>query len=137
MTLFCFWCLDYVLGWTSPFANASFFTFTLQKPEFVNYLKYLLYWKKPEYVKFLRYPQCIYMLELLQYKQFRAEIVNTPCAKFIEDQMLLHWQYYTRKRVRMQQAMMESIRQRHELSNTAVSGSSSVQTANLPVKTEH
>ena len=82
----------------------------------MNYLKYLLYWKQPEYVKYLRYPQCIHMLELLQYEKFRGELVNTPCAKFIEDQMLLHWQYYTRKRIRMQQSLLEAIRQRKEQS---------------------
>ena len=79
----------------------------------MNYLEYLRYWKKPEYVKYNKYPQCIYMLELLQYEQFRTELVNTPCAKFIEDQMLLQWQYYIRKRIRLQQLLMESIRQRN------------------------
>lgn len=52
------------------------------------------------------------MLELLQYEQFRSKLVNTPCAKFIEDQMLLHWQHYTRKRIRVQQNLMEAIRRR-------------------------
>lgn len=83
----------------------------------MNYLKYLLYWKEPRYVKYLRYPQCLHMLELLQYESFRNELVNTPCAKYIEDQMLLHWQYYTRKRVRLQQALMESIRERSQKDN--------------------
>ena len=87
----------------------------------MNYLKYLLYWKQPEYVKYLRYPQCIHMLELLQYEQFRTELVNTPCAKFIEDQMLLHWRFYTRKRIRMQQQLLEAIRQRKEQAQQAVS----------------
>ena len=54
------------------------------------------------------------MLELLQYEQFRTELVNTPCAKFIEDQMLLHWRFYTRKRIRMQQQLLEAIRQRKD-----------------------
>lgn len=58
------------------------------------------------------------MLELLQYKQFRDELVNTPCAKFIEDQMLLHWQYYTRKRVRLQESMMNDVRQRQQSKST-------------------
>lgn len=54
------------------------------------------------------------MLELLQYEAFRKELVNTPCAKFIEDQMILHWQYYTRKRVRLQLALLESRAQKNE-----------------------
>lgn len=94
-------------------ANPNYLNFLAQRgyfkhKDFVNYLKYLLYWKQPNYAKYLRYPQCLYMLELLQYEDFRKELVNTPCAKFIEDQMLLHWQYYTRKRIRLQQAVTEA-----------------------------
>ncbi|XP_076813433.1 uncharacterized protein LOC143459988 [Clavelina lepadiformis] len=69
-----------------------------KEPNFVNYLKYLLYWKKPEYVKHIKYPHCMSMLELLQYEQFRVELVNSPSVKFIENQLLLHWRYYIRKR---------------------------------------
>ncbi|CAK8680908.1 unnamed protein product [Clavelina lepadiformis] len=100
-------------------ANPHYLNFLAQRGyfkerKFVNYLEYLRYWKKPEYVKYIKYPQCIYMLELLQYEQFRTELVTTPCAKFIEDQMLLQWQYYIRKRIRLQQRLMESIRQRND-----------------------
>jgi len=105
-------------------ANPNYLNFLAQRDyfkqsTFVNYLKYLLYWKQPEYVKYLRYPQCLHMLELLQYKQFRDELVNTPCAKFIEDQMLLHWQYYTRKRIRLQEAMVSDVRLRQQGKVTA------------------
>ncbi|XP_072210039.1 mediator of RNA polymerase II transcription subunit 31 isoform X4 [Excalfactoria chinensis] len=74
---------------------------------FVNYLKYLLYWKEPEYAKYLKYPQCLHMLELLQYEHFRKELVNAQCAKFIDEQQILHWQHYSRKRMRLQQALAE------------------------------
>lgn len=122
---------------------------------FINYLKYLLYWKEPEYAKYLkyvagrhinsthphrltvdhwlfpvdsfteetslnvlvflifissllhRYPHCLHMLELLQYEHFRKELVNAQCAKFIDEQQLLHWQHYSRKRMRLQQALAE------------------------------
>lgn len=47
---------------------------------------------------------CLYFLDLLQYEHFRKEISNSQCAKFIEDQQLLHWQYYIRKRTRLLQA---------------------------------
>lgn len=70
----------------------------LKDPAFINYLKYLLYWKEPEYAKFLKYPQCLYFLELLQYEGFRKELLYPACIKFIDDQVLLHWQYYSRKR---------------------------------------
>ncbi|XP_048413470.1 mediator of RNA polymerase II transcription subunit 31 isoform X4 [Stegostoma tigrinum] len=78
---------------------------------FVNYFKYLLYWKEPEYAKYLKYPQCLHMLELLQYEHFRKELVNAQCAKFIDEQQLLHWQHYSRKRVRLQQALAEQQQQ--------------------------
>lgn len=48
-----------------------------------------------------RYPQCLYLLDLLQYEAFRKELVNSQCAKFIDDQQLLHWQHYQRKRTQL------------------------------------
>uniref|UniRef100_A0A1I7YSN2 Mediator of RNA polymerase II transcription subunit 31 n=1 Tax=Steinernema glaseri TaxID=37863 RepID=A0A1I7YSN2_9BILA len=72
-----------------------------QEEYFVNYLKYLLYWKKPEYIKRLKYPQCLHFLEALQSAQFREAIASTSAAKFIEDQQILQWQYYVRKRARL------------------------------------
>lgn len=68
---------------------------------FINYLKYLLYWKEPDYAKFLKYPMCLYFLDLLQYEHFRRELVNAQCAKFIDDQQILLWQHYTRRRSRL------------------------------------
>jgi len=83
--------------------NPNYLNFLAQRgffddSAFVNYLKYLLYWKSPEYAKFLKYPQCLMFLELLQYEKFRKELVYPSCAKFIDDQQLLHWQYYSHKR---------------------------------------
>uniref|UniRef100_A0A672JRM2 Mediator of RNA polymerase II transcription subunit 31 n=1 Tax=Sinocyclocheilus grahami TaxID=75366 RepID=A0A672JRM2_SINGR len=83
----------------------------LREKPFVNYLKYLLYWKEPEYAKFLKYPHCLHMLELLQYEHFRKELVNAQCAKFIDEQQILHWQHYSRKRTRLQQALAEQQQQ--------------------------
>jgi len=87
-------------------ANPNYLNFLAQRGHFkdkafINYLNYLLYWKNPEYAAYLKYPQCLNLLELLQYEGFRTEIINTPCAKFIEDQLLLHWQHYPRKRLRL------------------------------------
>lgn len=47
---------------------------------------------------------CLHFLDLLQYEHFRKEISNGLCAKFIEDQQLLHWQHYIRKRTKLLQA---------------------------------
>lgn len=68
---------------------------------FINYLKYLLYWKEPEYARYLKYPMCLYFLDLLQYEHFRREIVNSQCCKFIDDQAILLWQHYTRRRTKL------------------------------------
>lgn len=48
-----------------------------------------------------RYPQCLHFLELLQYEHFQRELVNPACAKFIDEQQILHWQYYSRRRMRL------------------------------------
>lgn len=68
---------------------------------FINYLKYLLYWKEPEYARYLKYPMCLYFLDLLQYEHFRREIVSAQCCKFIDDQAILLWQHYTRRRTKL------------------------------------
>jgi mediator of RNA polymerase II transcription subunit 31 len=46
----------------------------LEKPAFVNYLEYLLYWKDAKYAKFLRYPHCLFFLEQLQNEQYRMRV---------------------------------------------------------------
>jgi mediator of RNA polymerase II transcription subunit 31 len=51
--------------------------------------------------RYLKYPTCLYFLELLQYEHFRAELGKAPCAKFIDDQQILLWQHYTRRRSRL------------------------------------
>lgn len=87
-------------------ANPNYLNFLAQRghlkdPAFINYLKYLEYWKQPEYAKFLKYPMSLYFLDLLQYPEARKELANTRCAKFIEDQQLLQWQNYIRKRTKL------------------------------------
>jgi len=95
-------------------ANPNYLNFLAQRgifkeQPFINYIKYLLYWKQPEYAKYLKYPQCLHMLELLQYEQFRKELMNAQCAKFIDDQQLLHWQHYQRKRMKLLQEQADKI----------------------------
>ncbi|KAG5214874.1 hypothetical protein JEQ12_000450 [Ovis aries] len=50
-------------------------------------------------------------LDLLQYEHFRKELVNAQCAKFIDEQQILHWQHYSRKQMRLQQALAEQQQQ--------------------------
>ena len=72
----------------------------LKRRDFVNYLNYLQYWKRPEYAQHLRFPQCLFFLDLLQNEEFRNSIANQQVARFIDDQLLLHWHNYARRRQR-------------------------------------
>ena len=48
-----------------------------EKPGFVHYLEYLLYWKRPEYAKFLMYPHALTFLSLLQDQSYRERVGPT------------------------------------------------------------
>ncbi|XP_046387079.1 mediator of RNA polymerase II transcription subunit 31-A isoform X1 [Ischnura elegans] len=92
-------------------ANPNYLNFLAQRgyfkdQAFINYLKYLLYWKEPDYARYLKYPMCLYFLDLLQYEHFRREVVNAQCTKFIDDQQILLWQHYTRRRTRLLQSQV-------------------------------
>ena len=85
-------------------ANPNYLNYLAQhkffkEEEFVNYLAYLLYWKQPQYAKFIKYPQSLHLLDLLQDERFRTELVNVPCVKYIEEQQILHWGHYLRRRL--------------------------------------
>jgi len=100
------------LEFVQSFANPNYLNFLAQRgyfkdPSFINYIKYLQYWKEPNYAKYLKYPMCLHFLDLLQYEHFRKEIVSSQCSRFIEDQQLLHWQHYTRKRVKLLQNQID------------------------------
>lgn len=49
----------------------------------------------------LKYPQCLYMLEAVQHADFREALAVSTNAKYIEDQLLLQWHFYLRKRARL------------------------------------
>ena len=87
-------------------ANPNYLHFLAQRgymkdPCFINYLSYLQYWKEPNYVSFIKYPICLHFLELLQHETFRKEIVSGQCVRFLDDQVILHWQHYTRRRAKL------------------------------------
>jgi len=44
------------------------------------------------------YPQCLSLLELLQHETFQKEIVNAQCSKYIDEQLLLIWLHYKKRR---------------------------------------
>ncbi|KAL1115546.1 hypothetical protein AAG570_007575 [Ranatra chinensis] len=102
-------------------ANPNYLNFLAQRgyfkdQAFVNYLKYLLYWKEPQYAHYLKYPMCLYFLDQLQYEHFRRELANAQCAKFIDDQQVLLWQHYTRRRTRLLNEAAESV-SNHQAAN--------------------
>ena len=87
-------------------ANPNYLHFLAQRgymkdSAFVNYISYLQYWKEPSYVSYIKYPICLYFLELLQHETFRKEIVSGQCVRFLDDQVILHWQHYTRRRAKL------------------------------------
>jgi mediator of RNA polymerase II transcription subunit 31 len=87
-----------------------------QDKSFVNYLKYLQYWKKQEYAKFLVYPHCLFFLDLLQHEQFRNELVQPNYMDFLFRQQYYHWRHY--KENRSKEAMQQ------EQSETSLAGPS-------------
>merc|ERR1712083_446534 len=93
------------LEFVQSLANPNYLHFLAQRgymkdPCFINYLSYLMYWKEPAYVSYIKYPICLYFLELLQHETFRKEIVSGQCVRFLDDQVILHWQHYTRRRAK-------------------------------------
>jgi hypothetical protein len=56
-------------------------TRVLFAPEFIAYLRYLLYWKEPEYARFLIWPHCLEFLDLLQNEEFRTKLLMQPGKK--------------------------------------------------------
>ena len=91
------------LEFVQSLANPDYLNFLAQRgyfrnQTFLNYLKYLMYWKEPEYVKYIMYPECLSLLEMLQHEQFLKEIVNSQCSKYIDEQLLLVWLHYKKRR---------------------------------------
>jgi len=63
-------------------------------PAFINYLKYLQYWRRPEYARLIQYPHCLFFLDLLQSQEFRKAVATNQTAEFIHIQQFYFWQNY-------------------------------------------
>ncbi|TPX77097.1 hypothetical protein CcCBS67573_g01598 [Chytriomyces confervae] len=63
-------------------------------PAFINYLKYLLYWRRPEYAKLIVYPYCLEMLEHLQHESFRNAIALEHTVQLIHQKEFFHWTHW-------------------------------------------
>ncbi|EJU04398.1 SOH1-domain-containing protein [Dacryopinax primogenitus] len=84
--------LEFVQALASPFyletlAQRGYF----QQEEFVEYLKYLRYWRKRDYARFLAYPQALHHLELLQEDSFRKALSNHNVIVALDNQQYQHW----------------------------------------------
>ncbi|KAI8842663.1 hypothetical protein HDU78_007037 [Chytriomyces hyalinus] len=80
-------------------ANPKYLQFLAQQqyfndPAFINYLKYLLYWRRPEYAKLIVYPYCLEMLEHLQHESFRNAIALEHTVQLIHQKEFFHWTHW-------------------------------------------
>lgn len=59
---------------------------------FLNFLRYLRYWKDPSYSVHLLFPQCLAVLDqLLDNPSFRKELLLPQFVEYIHQQQGLHW----------------------------------------------
>ena len=58
---------------------------------FINYLRYLTYWREPQYAKLVIFPQCLFFLDQLQRKEFRDLLVNGTFIEWLHQQQYYFW----------------------------------------------
>lgn len=59
---------------------------------FINFLKYLRYWKQPNYIRYLLFPQCLPFLDaLIDSAEFRREISLPSFVEYVHQQQGSHW----------------------------------------------
>ena len=79
--------------------------------EFLNYLRYLMYWTEPEYARFImfagffplccfltlgdlcRYPMALSVLRCLQEEEFRSMLTLPAFLRELNSQMMIQWQF--------------------------------------------
>eukprot|EP01083_Nonionella_stella_P064627 168666_1 len=66
--------------------------------KFVNYLKYLIYWKRPEYLQYISHPHCLYFLELLQREEFRTKLADPEYIEMCARNQFYHWRFFRANR---------------------------------------
>uniref|UniRef100_A0A8C9XXF7 Mediator of RNA polymerase II transcription subunit 31 n=1 Tax=Sander lucioperca TaxID=283035 RepID=A0A8C9XXF7_SANLU len=72
---------------------------------FQSELEFIQCLANPNYLNFLAQRGFLREKPFINY--LKKELVNAQCTKFIDEQQLLHWQHYSRKRTRLQQALAE------------------------------
>ena len=87
--------LEFVQNLSNPkylnhLAQSGYF----EQEGFINFLKYLRYWKNPEYIKHLIFPQCLAFLDaLIENPSFRRELALPQFVEFVHQQQGCHWMY--------------------------------------------
>eukprot|EP00775_Hariotina_reticulata_P012792 gene12792-12920_t len=71
-----------------------------EDPSFMNYLRYLEYWRQPQYVTYIRFPHCLQMLDLLQSENFRKAIATPAVMEELHTQQAFYWQHYLANRIK-------------------------------------
>ena len=90
--------LEFIQSLSSPrylhhLANQNY----LRDEAFLDFLRYLRYWKQPEYAKYITYPHCFFFLDLLcDNETFRNELMNIEFQNFVHQQQFFNWQYRSR-----------------------------------------
>lgn len=69
-------------------------------PDFIAYLKYLLYWKEPKYAKFIVFPHALSFLHLLQEAPFRENLKRADFSFMLHQQQGFQWQFGKTMRLR-------------------------------------
>ena len=63
-------------------------------PTFIDFLKYLRYWKQAEYTKYLLFPQCLAILDaLIDNPSFRRDLLYDHFINYAHAQQGNHWLY--------------------------------------------
>ncbi|KAF8348179.1 SOH1 family protein [Amanita rubescens] len=89
--------LEFVQALANPFYLHSLAQQNiLEQPAFINYLKYLLYFKEKDYARFIHYPHALHQLESLQHPQFRARLKNDEFFReYLHQKQFDHWRTWS------------------------------------------
>ncbi|THV06706.1 SOH1-domain-containing protein [Dendrothele bispora CBS 962.96] len=85
--------LEFVQALANPFYIHSLAQQNiLEQPTFINFLKYLLYWKEKDYARFIHYPHALHHLELLQHAEFRTIMKKDELFReYLHQKQFDHW----------------------------------------------
>ncbi|KAJ3810594.1 SOH1-domain-containing protein [Lentinula aff. lateritia] len=85
--------LEFVQALANPFYLHSLAQQNiLEQPTFINFLKYLLYFKEKDCARFIHYPHALHHLELLQHGQFRTAMKKDEMFReYLNQQQFEHW----------------------------------------------